>query len=475
FQATTFEDMMLSFSDEEWVGLAMWQRELYRTVMRDTMELATSLGYIYLSREELVQRDSPKSGNIQRENMIHVPELPVTQEEAPSTREPFISPYSEASAHSVILPCPKTTIIQKYLENSLTDKQTPISKAQKNLGGKPDSSDPETAFIHGVSPESKHEFLVSRQKTEVTPNSAWDSRPVFCGSSVDLLMEGDPQTTQDLLSDSEILTLIKVEAINVTIDSEITSLQGEERQIPPHFCKREESWGLQDGAVSPLPFNSLQDTCNYLPWAEHQSVHSPGTLLWTEQTSSGSSVEERGVWVTLDDRQMSTPEILQTENCSKCSLCGRGLLQSPPIGHHERLQEEKRLFICPACSRDQHGPPQQMHLVPPHTDGLTDSQSLQNKQSFLCPKCNRSFSQLVGLHRHQKTHIRNSMTRKVMAPPQRKGYRVPVLPAKEQVEYTETKPTPPLGESYSKLHHHLQLSTAFLQQLITSTCGFQYE
>ncbi|KAG8535545.1 hypothetical protein GDO81_028303, partial [Engystomops pustulosus] len=35
--------MTLSFSDEEWLGLDPWQRELYRTVMRDTMELVTSI------------------------------------------------------------------------------------------------------------------------------------------------------------------------------------------------------------------------------------------------------------------------------------------------------------------------------------------------------------------------------------------------------------------------------------------------
>ncbi|XP_069815683.1 zinc finger protein 169-like isoform X2 [Dendropsophus ebraccatus] len=450
-----FEDTALSFSDEEWLGLTAWQRELYRTVMRDTMELVTSLGHMFLKREEAEQTDCTESEETALTDITQIPMTPETM--APSPGEPFF-PYPYMSAAPVVFPRLKTSVIQRQLEDSFTDKQPLITEAQKTLGQEsPDPPDPKTVFVLDATPESKDGSHGNEQSLYC------GSGPVLCGPSIDLLYEGDQ--TQDLLEDAELLTVIKVEEIN-----EVTSLNNESWwQSHP-----EEPWDPQDGAAIT---NSHHPTSYYIPWTENQEILSPGTLQWTERTP-GQIVEEGGAWITPSDQQRSTSEHLDSETFYKCAVCSRHYLQGP--NHYESLQVVDRIFMCPTCYSqpiaDQHvqDPPQQTPLPPFFRDGrpdVTDS-TRQDKHNFTCQKCNHSFSQLIGLHRHLKTHPRNKTPAKVMAPPQRKVYRGPMLQA---LEHRETKPTTSSREAYSKLHQHLQISTAFLQQLMASTGGFQYD
>ncbi|XP_044130267.1 uncharacterized protein LOC122923508 isoform X1 [Bufo gargarizans] len=480
-----FADMTLSFSEEELLELATWQKELYRTVMRDTMELVTSLGYMFLKREEPELRDSLKTKKTEHEDNIHIPETPVTLEKVPSSGEAFKSPCSQMSSPPMVLPHTKTTVIQKHLEDSFTKKLPLTSGAEKTLGEeKPNHTDPEMAFFHVMVPESNDISLMTSQWTEVTTGRFEDaSSPFFvsdmglCASSVDMFTERDRQVNQDRLPDSELLTDLKVEEINVAIESEVVSPHRDRWAIHPDYYKRDERQDIQGEAVFPLALTSPHNTTNYyLPWTQNLGVLSPGTLEWTEQTSSvsGQCVEEGQAWVPLADQQMSTQESPSTENFYTCSMCSRSFLQG--MDHHEWLQVEDKMFTCTTCYshliNDQHlpDPPQQRHLHPRDGQiGVTDStyQQSQDKQNFTCPKCNRSFSQFIGLQRHQKTHSRIKTSTKGMASPLKKVYRG---------EHGKVKPTThSSGEAYSKLHRHLQLSTAFLQQLITSTCGFQYD
>lgn len=433
--------------------------------MRDTMELVTSLGYMFLKRESLDTEETLQ------EDIIQIPETSVTLEKAPFYSEPFTIPCPEISeGPRCNLSGSKTTVIQKQLENS-------FNKAQKTLEERPHRPNTQTAFIHEMTTEGKAESIMTGpriQRLEDAFNPSCNSGPVLCGSGVNLLMEGDQLATPELLPDSEYLTVIKVEEINVAIKSEVMSLHRDGWEIHPDNWNREEHWDLQGGAVYPLALTSPHHTMNsHLPWTESHGVFSLGPLQRTEKTpfGSGQCVEGGGAWTTLDDQQMSTPEY--TEN-HKCSICSRSFLQSPD--HHERV--EKKTFTCPTCySHLITAPPQHTHLPPLLRDGQTDTDSTpqpsQDKQNFMCPRSKGHFSQLIGLHRPQNIHMRNKTPVKSMAPPQRKVYGAPTLQATEPREVRSTIHS--TGEAYSKLHHHLQLSTTFLQQLLTSTCGFQYD
>ncbi|XP_056409129.1 zinc finger protein 777-like [Hyla sarda] len=461
--APVFEDTTLSFSDEEWLELATWQRELYRTVMRDTMDLVTSLGYMFLKRGESEQRDSAETEETALEEIIHIPEtvledliyIPetaVTLEKAPSSGELF-SPYP------------------------VTDEQPPTTGAQKRLEEKSDPPVRETTFIHEVKPENKDGSPIAGPRTWALIRTLEDAsspcvgfEQVLSGFSVDLFNGCNQEGTQDHLDNTEFLTVIKVEEINVTIGSEIMSLHSDRWEGHPEYPNKEEHWDLQGGAVLPLASTDPHNNY-YLPWTDNQRALSPGTLQWTEQTplTNGQCVEEGGTWLTVTGQQRSPLESLYTENFYKCSMCGRSFLQGP--NYHESLQLEKGAFSCPTCSSylsDQH------HLPPFLRNGQPDINSThqpsQDKPNVTCPKCKRSFSQVSGLHRHMKSHSRNKTTVKVTAPPQRKVNDGPIL------QDTETRSTTQSSrQAYSKLHRHLQLSTAFLQQLITSTGGFQYD
>ncbi|KAM3929262.1 uncharacterized protein RB166_007070 [Leptodactylus fuscus] len=430
--------MTLSFSDEEWLGLARWQRELYRTVMRDTMELVTSLGYIFLKKEEPGQRDSPEMEETAQEDAMSE-----TQETVPPSGQTFFSSYSEISP--TVLFCSKT-VIPEHLEHSFTDEQ-PLNTLAKES---PDLHDPQMIFTHELTPERRGGFPTTGQRTEVITGAHDDSASHSCDSGS--VLEGDQMGTQDLLSDSEFLTVINVEEINFAIESEVTSLHRDSWEIHPDSRNQEECWDLQGEAVFPVALTDSHRTTNYY-------LHPP--------SGSGRLEEEGRRWVTVADRHMSTTET------HKCSLCSRSL------DVHEKLWVEDRTSICCTCYShlvsDHQDPPQQGHLSLLHMDGhsgLADS-AHPSSQNFTCPKCNRTFAQFIGLQRHQKTHTRTKTPVKSTAPPQRKVYRVPVPQAMENKDMRPT--TCSSTETYARLHRNLQLSTAFLQQLITSTCGFQYD
>ncbi|XP_063309002.1 uncharacterized protein LOC134609277 [Pelobates fuscus] len=104
----------------------------------------------------------------------------------------------------------------------------------------------------------------------------------------------------------------------------------------------------------------------------------------------------------------------------------------------------------------------------PHTAKFT-----KDFQHFTCTECGRRFSQRFALSRHQKIHTRDKLFPKSVAPPPQKVYRLPLEAPIEDFKTREAGG--PIGDSCSKLHHHLQLSTVFLQNLISSTGCFEYD
>ncbi|KAG8539024.1 hypothetical protein GDO81_021596 [Engystomops pustulosus] len=266
--------------------------------------------------------------------------------------------------------------------------------------------------------------------------------------------------------ESEFFKVIKVEELEV-MESEAMK-ERYEREIHP-----EEQGDLQGEAMLPDPHIT---SSYHLPWTEDQKLRSLGTMQWSEQTMAGSGwCEEEGEgWWTLADQQISTQESLYTESSYECSFCSRIFTGTPDFNHRGRLQIDEGTFSCPSCYRHQQDSPQLTLSTLLHTDkqtGLSYSttKSLKEKPHFSCPQCDHSFTQLIGLQHHQKTHAHTKASARETVSPLQKVFRVPVLHPMEdrEVNYTEG--------AYSKLHQNLQLSTAFLQQLISSTCGFQYD
>ncbi|XP_066441352.1 uncharacterized protein [Eleutherodactylus coqui] len=171
--------------------------------MRDTMELGTSLGYIFLKREELKQRNNTEPEETAQENAFQILEAPVTLGNALSSGEPFIAPYAERSTSPVVPPLPKTTAIQKHLEDSFVDEHPLFFGAQKTLGKeRPDLPQTEMAFIHVVTPGNKARSPITGLSTEAVAGrleyASASSGPVLSGASVDLFMESDHLVTQNL-------------------------------------------------------------------------------------------------------------------------------------------------------------------------------------------------------------------------------------------------------------------------------------
>ncbi|XP_075070383.1 uncharacterized protein LOC142159408 [Mixophyes fleayi] len=533
-----FGDLTLTFSDEEWMGLAAWQRDLYRTVMRDTMELCNSLGFMFLKREELEPSDSrPVQESIEERTVTPAPTA-VIEEIAGKN---FIiqvtgTPAIQEDGDNISTPRTETAEIHLSAGNLFFPQNSKISPIHRTLfpprsvtpmitespeedfihGGPPTSTrqegrrdcfiawDTETSFIQETRASYEESFRTG--STEFTTTNAEDicylkdgvrtSCPpgtVLCGSRVDMVIGSDEQTfTSDIIPDSDYLTIIQVEEINVALEKEVKTIHREGWDVHPDDSIVPWSiWDSQGDAAFPLALMGPPNTSYYqYPWSDKESILAADTSQWSDQLGPGA-VEEGGagaasvssvVLGTVDLDDTSTQESLLGERLYKCSICSKSFLYKLHLEHHEKLHM-KKTFECPSCHRhfisnrflQEH---QRKHHSLLHSDSPAKRVDRAKRtpggaQNHLCTQCNRTFSQLVGLHRHQKIHSRNNILPKVTAPPPRKVYKLPLL---HPSEGRKTEPrVDPSGEAFTKLHRHLQLSTAFLQNLITSTCGFQYD
>ncbi|XP_063780785.1 myeloid zinc finger 1-like isoform X2 [Pseudophryne corroboree] len=489
------EDITLTFSDEEWLGLAAWQRELYRTVMKDTTELFTSLGFMFLTQESAgestVTHPAVSEETAGEKFIIQMTEASVFQEdtgkhamtaEAPESHlcqgDHFTPPHPEA-------PSFQETLFPQHAQRSVVPENLQENLIQTSTG----QEGPGGRSIAWHTEAGSDELLPTRNPGDIcNVRDGAGSSGDTGDSRLDLVIGSD-----ETFPDSDYLTIIQVEEINVALEKEVKTTHRDGWDVYPDDSivpwKNEET--LRGEAAFPLTLLGPQNRTNdQYPWTENNGILAPDTDRWSDQIQLGNCLNaaEGGARATPVGSQVSqSVELDETnpqeyrlgESLYKCSICCQSFCHKLHLERHVRGHMEERTFTCPTCYRhfiSKHY--LQEHERTHHTslpgDSRRTDQAKRTPQNFLCTQCNRRFSQLVGLHRHQKVHTRrNKNLPGTVAPPTRKVYKLPLL------QPSVTRKTEPKadssGEAFTKLHQHLQVSTAFLQNLITSTCGFQYD
>ncbi|XP_068094661.1 uncharacterized protein [Hyperolius riggenbachi] len=323
---------------------------------------------------------------------------------------------------------------------------------------------------------------------------------VLCNPAEVLLIGSGEQTeSSTVFSDNEFLTVIQVEEINVALEREARPVHTDvwEAQSGNNnvaWNGKEEAWNQQEETVFPLalmvPHNSAAPQYS---WIEDQKTLKLATSQWPEpaQATDCKQVGGRPNWGAtpacpapesvkwVDKGERETPVI---ERSFKCPVCSKRFLYKHHLRSHEKQHVQDKLFKCPKCdlyfSSHQNLLQHQntKHNVTHNGSVVATDSSEQPSKVLRCPDCGRTFSGLFQLNRHQKFHAQEKTLSRPVAPPPKKVYKLPQfqLSGDKTMEKTETR-MDSLGDSCKKLHQHLQLSTAFLQKLLTSTCGFQYD
>ncbi|XP_073488682.1 uncharacterized protein [Aquarana catesbeiana] len=296
---------------------------------------------------------------------------------------------------------------------------------------------------------------------------------------------GEVQTpTSMLFSESDFLTLIQVENINVGSKVELSTIQTQLWDVHTGCSNFLEAHHQQSEAVFPvalvIPHNTIIPQHS---WIGDQQTLIVDTPQWSRQfqVADCQQVDGKGDWpappaagTRQDD--LGAPLV---EKSFQCSFCKKSFLYNQHLKNHEKIHREDKSSKQPTC--ETHGSSkqsllgnQEAHPISSQSDHVVSTDGpLQSTKLFPCVECGRTFSYLFQFNRHQKIHARDKLLLRPVAPPPKKVYKLPqFLPARSREEDTKLDST---GDSCLKLHQHLQLSTAFLQNLLTSTAGFQYD
>ncbi|XP_077349824.1 uncharacterized protein LOC143997863 [Lithobates pipiens] len=324
-------------------------------------------------------------------------------------------------------------------------------------------------------------------KTDATNHIEETCGPVsvLCNPTDVFTIRGEVQTpTSTLFSESDILTLIQVENINVGSKGELSTIQTQLWDVHSGCSNLLKAHHQQSEAVFPvalmIPHNTIIPQHSWIGDQQTLIVDAP---QWSRQfqVADCQQVDGKGDW--------SAPPAVQTrqddleaplvEKSFQCSFCKKSFLYNQHLKNHEKIHREDKAWKQPTC--ETHGSSkqsllgnQEAHPISSQSDHVMSTDGpLQSTKLFPCVECGRTFSYLFQFNRHQKIHARDKLLLRPVAPPPKKVYKLPqFLPATSREEDTKLDST---GDSCLKLHQHLQLSAAFLQNLLTSTAGFQYD
>ncbi|XP_040210670.1 uncharacterized protein LOC120941396 [Rana temporaria] len=319
-------------------------------------------------------------------------------------------------------------------------------------------------------------------KTDTTNRNEETCGPVsgLCHPTDVFTIRGEVQTpTSTLFSESDFLTLIRVENINVVSKEELSTIQTQLWDVHSGCSDLLEADNQQSEAVFPvalmIPHNTIIPQHS---WIGDQQTLIVDTPQWSRQVADCQQVDGEGNWSAAQTRQ-EDPGAPLVEKSFQCSFCKKSFLYNQHLKNHEKIHREDKSLKQPTCetpgsSKQSLLGNQEAHPISSQTDHVVSTDGpLRSTKLFPCEECGRTFSYLFQFNRHQKIHARDKLLLRHVAPPPKKVYKLPqFLPATSGEEDTKLDST---GDSCLKLHQHLQLSAAFLQNLLTSTAGFQYD
>ncbi|XP_069461486.1 zinc finger protein 583-like isoform X5 [Ambystoma mexicanum] len=414
-----FNDVAAYFSEEEWGRLEEWEKELYRSVMKEIHGALISLGYVIVNPDILLRikqvgepggknkepssKDQPPNGKDQPPNGKD--QQPDRKEQQHSDDVEIVKSFSAGSP----VFNPEVSLWIKEVEESGPSKQQPQESQSKEIPSPPTAGFPVYQSVYLADVKNEGQPCDSEER-EGTKHSEIDF------GSINIVTVTDPEDYAESSSQHEAALGEIEEIIPVCFDDEDETYQQpqrpmREKRCPPRY--------LMDGSFE----------CEYKP--DHGPVivdpltspeESTGRSSSGHDTSSGDAVE---VVPLLFDGRTLYQQPQRPEEHHRFSLeymldehdeCTIHYNQLAIPRFDQRVSERQRFYHCPVCGKIFHERENVLKHQRYHTSEergkvfmmprfLNTTQRVSTKEAkFRCHECGKRFLKSSRLRVHQRIH-----------------------------------------------------------------------
>ncbi|XP_029448373.1 zinc finger protein 567-like [Rhinatrema bivittatum] len=403
----TFEDIAVSFSQEEWEVLQEWQKELYKDVMKENYETLISLGLptvipdiiAHIEREEEPYiRDEP--GSEERETG----RSSCSENDGPKNKntETYDRKHAEnlESERRLLERVKKVTSCSEWTKKCRN--QNIMEKKQRNSTGVLEEK--------SVCEQSARNITHTGEKLRIQRTE----QRCLCDVCEILLM--DPATVQaEQQSRTE-------EKPSTCIDNEKTFCQTQTREEQSKqatekrcFCERcgifqRDLLALksQRSHFEERPSIYMEHGSNFSQKGELQEERKHFTEKRTIKcTDSGKSFCQK-------EGPLEKQKLLLEEKLFSCAECGRNFIKKLILMYYQKFQIGERLFSCTQCSAEKKQRKsggdlaKNSNVYEQNTSNIThtgeEQRSQRSEQRYICDVCGIFLRDILILKSHQKSH-----------------------------------------------------------------------
>ncbi|KAM4796279.1 uncharacterized protein WCC33_001432 [Rhinophrynus dorsalis] len=350
----TFDDIAVSFSEEEWSGLEEQQRALYRDVMRDNYQNLTSLGLATTKPEIVVKIEKGE--------------------------DPFVTSCQKSS--------PVISSQRLKLRNRDTKQAPGIRNSEYHLR-RPRTN----AASYGIDGQKGAED----RQPQGTNELGMGRRPVGQRASKRYLKSGKKPTA---VSKDDV-----VRTARAALSQLGCSVGGEKEKSNPNEKPKEQNGHPNDYNKS-LGNGKKDNAKEASPQSQNNGVHGKRFVCKSEDTTEehlpGLQETDRKPYTCAQCGESWTNLINylshQMGHCQdrphRCNICSKTFVKKQHLTSHRRIHTEERPFTCGQCGRS----------FRQNSTLTTHLWSHAGHKPFHCSCCTKSFSRKTDLVAHMRRH-----------------------------------------------------------------------
>ncbi|XP_030053479.1 zinc finger protein 300 isoform X1 [Microcaecilia unicolor] len=404
--SVTFKDVAAYFSEEEWAALEEWQKELYRSVMKEIHAALLSLGYRIVNPDAVFWVKNKLEPNAKwSQDLGEIQSINVS--------------YSNSAT-----PCPDILMrIKTDVESPLSDPGNPGKEdvAGENPSASHTATDPAISVrikeeegscaqdplysigtdciyspstVTGGSVFQPHQFLQSKEEENSgTDPGALGNGSEYCSTTEDGHREKSPRARQpeDVKERGQLLeVLLKKSSGNGLQYSDTGGTFGIWSQRKPLGSR---ATGFRSPAI--VHQNSYPREKPHISSECEMSLGEKADLVTHRLIHLGRTPELGSRWW----EHLVEPSVDQTLSPKtapyKCSVCGKNFAKAYNLQVHWKIHTGEKPYKCTECEKSfrQNSSLMSHHRI--HT----------GERPYKCVECEKKFRRKDNLKRHQRTHL----------------------------------------------------------------------